>query len=49
MELLPLLGVLVAFIASLLIVLLIHAPVVKFALRRNVVDVPDARKLQRKP
>ena len=49
MELLSLLGVLVAFFASLLVVLLIHAQVVKFALKHNIVDVPDARKLQRRP
>lgn len=49
MELLSLLGVLVAFAASLLVVLFVHSRVIKFALKHNVVDVPDARKLQRRP
>ncbi len=49
MELWSLLGVLAAFVASLLVVLLIHAQVVKFALRYKVVDAPNSRKLQRKP
>lgn len=49
MELWSLLGVLAAFVASSLVVLLIHAQVVKFALRYKVVDAPNSRKLQRKP
>ena len=43
------LGLSSAFIASLLVVVLIHPHVVKFANRRNIVDNPDARKLQRNP
>ena len=49
MELWSLLGVLAAFVASLLVVLLIHARVIKFAFRYKVVDAPNGRKLQREP
>ena len=34
---------------ALLVVALIHPQVVKFAKKRNIVDNPDARKLQRNP
>lgn len=49
MELSILLGVLVAFITALSVVALAHPQVVKFAKKRNIVDNPDARKLQRNP
>jgi len=49
MNLFSTVGVLAAFAASLLVVLLIHAQVVKFAFRHSVVDVPNSRKLQRQP
>jgi UDP-N-acetylmuramyl pentapeptide phosphotransferase/UDP-N-acetylglucosamine-1-phosphate transferase len=49
MELSILLGVSVAFITALLVVVLMHPQVVKFAIKRNIVDNPDARKLQRSP
>lgn len=38
-----------AFAIALLVVTLIHPQVVKFAKKRNIVDNPDARKLQRNP
>lgn len=49
MELSSFFGVLAAFVASLFATSLAHARVVKFALKHNIVDVPDARKLQRRP
>ena len=44
-----LIGILVAFIASLAVVILVHPRIMKFALNHGVVDSPDARKLQRNP
>ena len=49
MEMSNVLGVLTAMIAALLVVLFIHPRVVQFAQKRNIVDNPDARKLQREP
>lgn len=43
------LGVLIAFAVSLLVVMLMHPQVVKFAIKRKIVDNPDFRKLQRRP
>lgn len=44
-----LIGVLVAMLASLLAVIFVFPRVVNFAMKRHVVDNPDARKLQRNP
>lgn len=41
--------ILIAFISSLLAVMWIHPLVVKIAIEKNIVDNPDARKLQRVP
>lgn len=49
MELTVLLGVLTAFVVALAVTALIHPRVVKFAQKRNIVDNPNARKLQRDP
>ena len=49
MELSVMLGVLLAFATALLVVAFVHPQVVKFAKKRNIVDNPDARKLQRNP
>ena len=49
MEMSNVLGVLTAMIAALLVVIFIHPRVVQFAQKRNIVDNPDARKLQREP
>lgn len=43
------LGLLSTLITALLVVMLIHPQVMKFAKRRNIVDNPDARKLQQNP
>ncbi len=44
-----LVGVLVAFVAALVAVTLVYPRVVDFAVKRQIVDNPDARKLQRNP
>ncbi|MBR2961614.1 MAG: undecaprenyl/decaprenyl-phosphate alpha-N-acetylglucosaminyl 1-phosphate transferase [Alistipes sp.] len=44
-----LIGVLVAMLASLLAVIFVYPRVVSFAMKRRIVDNPDARKLQRNP
>ncbi len=49
MELMNLLGVVVAFIASFVVVAAVHSRVIKWAVRYNVVDNPNHRKLQREP
>lgn len=49
MELNVLLGVLTAFVVALLVTALLHPGVVRFALKRNIVDNPNVRKLQRDP
>lgn len=49
MELSILCGVLSAFVMALIVVTVVHPQVVKFAKRRNIVDNPNARKLQRNP
>lgn len=49
MELSVLLGILIAFLVALFVTALIHPRVVRFAQRRNIVDNPNARKLQRNP
>ena len=49
MELSISLGLLAAFISALLVVVFVHPRVVAFAKKRNIVDNPDARKLQRNP
>lgn len=49
MESSVILGLLSTFITALLVVMFIHPQVMKFAKRRNIVDNPDARKLQRNP
>ena len=41
--------ILIAFFAALIAVLWIHPRLVKIALMKNIVDNPDARKLQRTP
>ena len=43
------LGLLSAFIAALLVVVFVHPRVVAFAKKHNIVDNPNARKLQRNP
>ena len=45
----PLYSLLVSFFLSLLVVSWIHPRLVKIALLKNIVDNPDARKLQRTP
>ena len=42
-------GVLIAFLASLIVVTWSHPMVRKVAVKRNIVDNPDARKLQKSP
>ncbi len=49
MNLSILLGMLSAFVVALLVVIFTHPQVVKFAKKRNIVDNPNARKLQRNP
>ncbi len=49
MESMNLLGVIVAFVASFAVVAVVHSQVMKWAVRYNVVDNPDYRKLQREP
>ena len=49
MELMNLLGVLVAFVASFVVVATVHSRVMKWAVQHNVVDNPNYRKLQREP
>jgi len=44
-----LLGILVPFLSSFIIVALIHRIVVKIAITKNLTDVPEARKLQKEP
>ncbi|MBO7220492.1 MAG: undecaprenyl/decaprenyl-phosphate alpha-N-acetylglucosaminyl 1-phosphate transferase [Alistipes sp.] len=44
-----LLGVIAAFIASFVVVAAVHSRVIKWAVRYNVVDNPNHRKLQREP
>lgn len=46
---LNLVGALVAMLIALLVVILVHPRVVGFAQKYNIVDNPDARKLQRNP
>lgn len=48
-DVLELSGVVVAFLVALLLVVVVHPQVAKFAIKRNVVDNPDFRKLQRTP
>lgn len=43
------LGMLMPFVVSMIMVWVIHPVVVKVALMKNIVDKPDYRKLQRKP
>ena len=42
-------GVVVAFLVALLVVVVVHPQVAKFAIKRKIVDNPDFRKLQRNP
>ena len=49
MESSVILGLLSTFATALLVVTFIHPQVIKFAKKRNIVDNPDARKLQRNP
>lgn len=44
-----LIGVLVAILTALLVVIFVYPRVVDFAMKRQIVDNPDARKLQRDP
>ena len=44
-----LIGVIVALVVSLLVVTFVYPRIVDFALKRQIVDNPDARKLQRNP
>ena len=44
-----LIGVLVAMLTALVVVILVHPRIVGFAQKRQIVDNPDARKLQRSP
>ena len=46
---LSLIGVLVAMLVALLTVILVHPQIVWFAKKKNIVDNPGARKLQRSP
>ena len=49
MEFINLLGVVAAFAASFAVVAMVHSQVMKWAIRYNVVDNPNYRKLQREP
>ncbi len=49
MEQFVLLGIFIAFAVALFVTALIHPRIVRFAKRRNIVDNPNARKLQRTP
>ena len=49
MSILELSGVVVAFLVALLVVMVVHPQVAKFAIKRKIVDNPDFRKLQRNP
>lgn len=49
MEQTVLLGTLIAFVVALAVTALTHPRVAKFAQKRNIVDNPNARKLQRNP
>ena len=49
MNLFNLVGVAVAMLSSLLAVIFVHPGIVRFAMARQIVDNPDARKLQRNP
>ena len=49
MNLFNLVGVAVAMLSSLLAVIFVHPGIVRFAITRQIVDNPDARKLQRNP
>lgn len=49
MEQFVLLGIFIAFAVALFVTALIHPRIVRFAQRRNIVDNPNARKLQRTP
>ena len=46
---LNLIGVFVAMLTALLVVIFVHPKIVRFAEKHNIVDNPDARKLQRNP
>lgn len=48
-EVLELSGVVIAFLVALLVVVVVHPQVAKFATKRKIVDNPDFRKLQRTP
>ena len=49
MSVLELSGVVAAFLVALLVVVIVHPQVAKFAIRRKIVDNPDFRKLQLTP
>lgn len=49
MESLSISGIIIASIVALTVVTIIHPQIVKFAKKKNIVDNPDARKLQRSP
>ena len=49
MDMASLVGVLIAMLTALLVVALVHPRVVEFATKRQIVDNPNARKLQRNP
>lgn len=49
MEQTVLLGIIIAFAVALMVTALIHPRVANFAKKRNIVDNPNARKLQRNP
>ena len=49
MDFLSISGILIASIVALIVVSIVHPQIVKFAKKKNVVDNPDARKLQRSP
>ena len=49
MSILELSGVVIAFLVALLVVMVVHPQVAKFAIKRKIVDNPDFRKLQRNP
>ena len=42
-------GAFIAMCAALVVVILVHPKVIAFAKKHNIVDNPDARKLQRVP
>ena len=46
---LNLIGMFVAMLTALLVVIFVHPSIVRFAEKHNIVDNPDARKLQRVP